>query len=74
LKNVTPPSIPNTLTMKNKEHDSVKTVPIYSGKILQRGTPNTLGYNRSTLPPWYRHFTKKSGGVKLVLWAQTLAS
>ena len=73
-KSATPPSIPNTLTIQNKEHDTVKTVPRYSEKILQRGTPNTLRYNRPILPPWYRYFNKKRGGVKLVLWAQTLAS
>ena len=55
----------------NKKSHTVRTVPNFSRKIVERGktdTSNTHIHDRSL--SWLGTFSSiKSGGVKLVLWA-----
>ena len=59
--------------MKNKKYNTAGTVPKSNIKIVERDTvdtPNTQIHNRSL--SWLGTGTSiKSGGAKIVLWAQT---
>ena len=62
-----------TYKMKNKKYNTAGTVPKSNIKIVERDTvdtPNTQIHNRSL--SWLGTGTSiKSGGAKIVLWAQT---
>jgi DNA-directed RNA polymerase delta subunit len=57
---------------RTTKYNTIETVPTFYSKIVEETKSIPLGGNIYTWPinllSWYKHL-KKSGGVKLIVWA-----